>query len=339
MPRLTDFQRQLSVALLDQGLRPQDVANRIGCHVTTIRWLRRRVVDTGSTRDRPRSGRPRVTNNRQDRIIHRSHIRDRFRTAVDTARQTIGTHGREVSVYTIRRRLRERGLRARVPYRGPILDEAKRERRLRWARTHRRWTLARWRSVLFSDETRICVHRPDRREHVWRRRGERFQRDCIREADRWGGASIMAWAAISFKSRTPLVMLDGNLNAQRYVDEILQREVIPFLDEHPEIQFFQQDNARPHSARLSRDFLEDNDVQVLDWPPYSPDMSPIEHLWDQLKTAISRRRPRPGNRRQLIAAAQEEWDNIPQERIQTLFNSMRRRCSACVEAQGGHTRY
>ena len=154
MPRLTDFQRQLSVALLDQGLRPQDVANRIGCHVTTIRRLRRRVVDTGSTRDRPRSGRPRVTNNRQDRIIHRSHIRDRFRTAVDTARQTIGTHGREVSVYTIRRRLRERGLRARVPYRGPILDEAKRERRLRWARTHRRWTLARWRSVLFSDETR-----------------------------------------------------------------------------------------------------------------------------------------------------------------------------------------
>ena len=75
MPRLTDFQRQLSVALLDQGLRPQDVANRIGCHVTTIRWLRRRVVDTGSTRDRPRSGRPRVTNNHQDRIIHRSHIR------------------------------------------------------------------------------------------------------------------------------------------------------------------------------------------------------------------------------------------------------------------------
>ena len=46
----------------------------------------------------------------------------------------------------------------------------------------------------------------------------------------------MAWAAFSFNSRTPLVILDGSLNAQRYVDEILQREVIPFLDEHPEIQ-------------------------------------------------------------------------------------------------------
>ena len=62
----------------------------------------------------------------------------------------------------------------------------------------------------------------------------------------------MAWAAISFNSRTPLVILDGSLNAQRYVDEILQREVIPFLDEHPEIQ-----NKK----------LESFDMEILSSPP------------------------------------------------------------------------
>jgi transposase len=339
MPRLTPLQRELACGLLDQGLDPDVVARRLRCDVTTIRRLRRRVATTGSTADRPRSGRPRVTTPRQDRHILLIHSRDRFQSSVATAHQTVGTHGRPVAPHTVRRRLRERGLRARVPYRGPVLDPNRRNRRLEWARLHQRWTYARWRSVLFSDESRICVDRPDRRTRVWRRRGERFQDGMVQEGDRWGGASIMVWAGISYEARTPLVIINGNLNSQRYIEEILEPTVMPFLEEHPEIRFFQQDNARPHSARVTKTFLSDNEISVLDWPPYSPDFSPIEHLWDQLKSAIARRRPRPVNRQELITAAIEEWENLPQQRIQTLFNSMRRRCTACVDANGGHTRY
>ncbi|ELU09380.1 hypothetical protein CAPTEDRAFT_106108, partial [Capitella teleta] len=74
-------------------------------------------------------------------------------------------------------------------------------------------------------------------------------------------------------------------------------------------------------------------------PADSPDLSPIEHLWDQLKTAISHCLPAPRNRRDLIAADHEEWWNIPQVRIRTCCNNMCRRCTECVDARGGHTRY
>jgi len=174
---------------------------------------------------------------------------------------------------------------------------------------------------------------------VWRRQGERFQDQCVQEQDRWGGANIMVWGGISYHSKTPLIIIDGTLNAQRYIEEILEPTVLPFLQQHPQIRYFQQDNARPHSDRVTREFLTEQEANVLGWPASSPDLSPIEHLWDQLKSAISSRHPPPRNRRDLIVAAQEEWGAIPKARVQTLINSMRRRCTECVDARGGHTRY
>ena len=91
--------------------------------------------------------------------------------------------------------------------------------------------LARWRSTIFSDDTRIAQIAVNR--YMETPLGTRFQNDCIREAGRWGVASIMAWAAISFNSRTPLVVIDGNLNARRYVDEILMHMVIVHGPERP----------------------------------------------------------------------------------------------------------
>ncbi len=149
----------------------------------------------------------------------------------------------------------------------------------------------------------------------------------------------MIWGAVSTTTRTPLLVIDGNLTAQRYIDLILRPVLIPHLQAHDNLTVFQQDNARPHSARLSRDFLEGHQVNVWPWPAYSPDMSPIEQVWDILKTAVSRRRPAPQNRQQLMAAVQEEWVRIPQQRIMHLVSSMRRRCTACVRTNGGHTRY
>lgn len=339
MPRLTTQERERAIGMLSAGLSCRHVANHLGCNVSTISRLQTRENATGSVADRPRSGRPRVTTEAQDRHIRLSHVRDRFRSAVDTARETRGVRQNRVSASTIRRRLRAADLHARVPYRGPILHNQARQNRLTWARQHQRWRLADWRRVLFSDESRICLDRPDRRRRVWRRRGERYADACVREGNRWGGASVMIWGAVSTATRTPLVVIDGTLTSQRYIDTILRPVVLPHLRAHGDVTVFQQDNARPHSARLTRDFLDGQQVDVMPWPAYSPDLSPIEHVWDILKTAVSRRRPAPQNRQQLIAAVQEEWERIPQHRITRLVQSMRRRCTACVRANGGHTRY
>ena len=86
---------------------------------------------------------------------------------------------------------------------------------------------------------------------------------------------------------------NGNLNAPRYRDEILRPIVVTFIRYHH--LMFQHDNARPHVTRTCTQFLEAENVPVLPWPAYSPDMSRIEHDWDALDRSVRQRVPVPAN--------------------------------------------
>ena len=99
------------------------------------------------------------------------------------------------------------------------------------------------------------------------------------EGDRWGRASVMVWGSISGDHKTPLVCIDGTLTAQHYIVNILQPIVFPFLQQHDDVTTFQQDNAPPHSAHISMEYLNNVNVNVMmPWSAYSPDLSSIEHL-------------------------------------------------------------
>uniref|UniRef100_A0A4W5Q6M7 Tc1-like transposase DDE domain-containing protein n=2 Tax=Hucho hucho TaxID=62062 RepID=A0A4W5Q6M7_9TELE len=93
---------------------------------------------------------------------------------------------------------------------------------------------------------------------------------------------------------------------------------------------FQFDNVPPHFARICTQFLEAENVPVLPWPAYSPDMSLFEHIWDALDRCVRQRVPVPANIQQLCIA---EWGNIPQATINSQINSMRRRCVALHESE------
>ena len=121
--------------------------------------------------------------------------------------------------------------------------------------------------------------------------------------------------------------IDGNLNAQRYHDEILRPIVVPFIRHHHFM--FQHGNAQPqpHVARICTQFLEAENVPVLPCPAYSPDMSPIEAVSDTLYRRIRQRVP--ANIEEIRIAIEEDWDNNPQAIINSLINFMRR-CVALV---------
>ena len=148
----------------------------------------------------------------------------------------------------------------------------------------------------------------------------------------------MVWGGISHGVKLPLIFVPGNPTAVRCRDEILRPVTVPLVQQHQ--MTFQHDNVRPHVARVCQDFLANNNIVPLNWPPYSPDLSPIEHLWDELdRRRIRRRRNTPNTLGQLRTALLEEWENIPMRKINALVNSMQRRIRAVINARGGHTRY
>ena len=208
---------------------------------------------------------------------------------------------------------------------------------MNWANRHLRHPLFQWDGVLFSDESRFCLSHVDGRARVWRRQGERLSDCCIYEMDRYGAGSVMVWGGISSNHRTPLHIFHANVNALEY-QNVLQTYVVPFFQAHQEMHTFQQDNARPHVAHVNIQYLHQHHLNVLPWPAYSPDMSPIEHIWDELGRRV-RSRCDIHTLQQLEQALVQEWNALPQRCLREKTRSMRRRCQACITARGGHTRY
>ncbi|GFS93833.1 transposable element Tcb1 transposase [Trichonephila clavipes] len=142
----------------------------------------------------------------------------------------------------------------------------------------------------------------------------------------------MVWGAIAYDSRSTLIAMRGTLTGQGYIDDILRPHVGPFLNSLLGA-IFQQDNARQHTARVAQVFLRH--FQTLSLPAHSPDLSPVEHVWDQLK----RQMPSCHSVYDLELAVQDLWAQLPQDNIRCLINSMPDSVVACIAAGGGPTRY
>jgi len=200
------------------------------------------------------------------------------------------------------------------------------------------WTARQWSTVCFSDESRFNLRFNDGRIIVCRRPGERYTDATIREHDRFGGGSVMVWAGITFNRRTKLYVINGNLNSHCYIDEILRPIVMSFLRRIGLRPIYQDDNARPHRGRMINDFVQQNNIVRMDWPANSPDLNPIEHIWDELGRRTYRNNP-PQTLNDLRYRLVQEWQNIPQATIRCCIGSMRRRCQACINSRGIHTAY
>lgn len=337
---LDQYEVARAVQQLEDGARIRVVANRLGVSPSVVSRLWTRYQETGQYSRRPGQGRSRMTTPRQDRYLVTLARRNRRSTArsleIDFHRGT-GVH---LSNQTVRNRLHADGMRARRPATGPILTVAHRTARLDFAHEHQNWQLRHWRPVLFTDESRFTVSTNDRRVRVWRRQGERYA-DCnIVEVDGYGGGSVMVWGGVSLDGRTDLhVFARGGITAVRYRNEILEPIVRPYAGAVGDDFILMQDNARPHTARVSMAFLADEGITVMNWPARSPDLNPIEHVWDMLSRRVRGRQNPPDTVQTLANALVQEWQAIPQNDIIRLIRSMPRRCRECVNARGGHISY
>ncbi|GFV49480.1 transposable element Tcb2 transposase [Trichonephila clavipes] len=155
--------------------------------------------------------------------------------------------------------------------------------RREWATEHVNWRRNEWSNVLFSNESRFSVHPDNRRIFIWRDRGSRNNPAFVHESVRFGSEGVLVYAGISIDEGTGLyIFRDGPLTARRYRDEILRPIVVPCAAAIGDDFILMDDNCRPHRANLVEDFLFEEGIVQMEWPAYSLDMNPIEHVWDAL---------------------------------------------------------
>ncbi|GFX26025.1 transposable element Tcb1 transposase [Trichonephila clavipes] len=265
--------------------------------------------------------------------------RNRRSTASDLFRQLSSAASTKVSGQTVYRRLGHIGLYARRPVRCVPLTATHCRLRLTWSRENALWTPQQWSCVTFSHESRFSLQSDSRRTLIWRVPGTLYHQDNTTERHRYGGAGWLVRAGVILGSRTDLHVQSVTMTGHIYRDVILEQHVRLFRGAMGAEFLFMDDNTRPHRANIVDECLQSEDITRMDWPAYSPDLNPIEHVWDMLGRRIAARQPPPTCLLELRRALLDKWCNIPQDQIDNLILSMPRHCKACIASSGRHTPY
>jgi hypothetical protein len=149
--------------------------------------------------------------------------------------------------------------------------------------------------------------------------------------------NIMVWGCFSWHGLGPLHRITDKMDQFQY-KEILETVMLPHAQENlPENWQFQQDNDPKHTAKSVKNWINSSDIQVPLWLAQSPDLNPIENLWDEIERALKGKAYKTKNG--LFEAVQELWSNLPRAKIENLVKSMPRRCQAVLNARGYATKY
>ena len=184
--------------------------------------------------------------------------------------------------------------------------------------------------LVFTDESTVMVDLE--KGGIWRKKGvyppEAFY---VKQAH---PIQVMVWGAIGPRGyRSKLVHIKGNMNSESYIKMLNDNQIFEDITaKFGNNWLFQQDNAPPHSSRWSKNQIVGKVPGLIDWPSKSPDLSPIEHIWDYLKSRVAG--VSFSTEEALFNRLSFEWNNIPIEIIHNSYSSFKARCQVILKIQG-----
>jgi transposase len=335
MTRLSAIQRSRVIQLFNEGKSQAEIVRQTNFSREFVkRWVAA-AEDGRGPADQPRPGSPRKLS-QTDRVTIRAMLKGKQgRSTRKVAALFTARKHKAVSRESIRSVAKQAGLKPYVRSSKPLLTEGHRHRRLEFVELYQNIN---WRQVLFTDETTFTLFgRPNRKvDIIW----EENRDDVPVASTVKHAAKLHVWGGVSFYGKTDLYLFTDNLDSDLYI-KILSARVGQAEAMFPGgVWMLQQDGDPKHTSKKSIKWLEDNVPSFIPkehWPANSPDLNPIEHIWQLLKNQVYGREPRTIDALKRII--REEWNKLDFQLLHKLVDSMHRRFAAVVANQGGPTKY
>ncbi len=193
---------------------------------------------------------------------------------------------------------------------------------------------------MWTDESLFPVFNP-RRGRVWRTSGQKYHREFLIPQIQGGGGKVMVWGCMTVDGVGPLVQLKGKVNSTAYL-QVVRNTLIPAFAafrQHRPHAVLQQDNNPIHKAKKVQAEFKTAKIPLFPWPGRSPDLSPIETLWDILDDRVRAQHSPPQNEKKLWKLLKEEWGKVSTKECRTLIESVSKRVQECTRNHGWQTKY
>lgn len=293
-------------------------------------------METGNVVDRPRSGRRRIFNEREERNLVRSFISTPGLSCKEIERERQANE-QPGSRRTVRRILRRNGLVPKTSEQGKEIVKRNKKKRVTWAREHLGWSNTDWSRIVFSDEATLYPKRTKTFVR-WTRTGVSNPAPFEDNLDK---KSINVWGYIRYDGLGELIRFEGDMRKEDYL-EMLDEYLFDAIEDqfNPDDKLtFMQDGASYHTTPYVTDELRRWGVNCLPWPPQSPDLNPIENLWACLRQKLWERRAQIKNSNDTWRHACEIFNNLTLAYIRKLYSSMHKRLESVIELKGNRTRF
>ncbi|KAL3189757.1 hypothetical protein MRX96_020787 [Rhipicephalus microplus] len=338
MARVPESERWEIVELYFKGRSQRKIAEATGRTLKAVNRIVRAFKSCRRIKDAPRKPRSRVTTEQEDAwIVAAAAVKPGL-----SAQQIKNTLDLRASVTTVKRRLREAGLKSRIAAQKPLLRAQNKEKRLQFSRQHAQRSTEEWKQVVFTDEctfTTSC----DQQARIWRPDNTRYQPKFLQRVSKSGRSTVGVWGMITKDGLGPLVRIDGKFTANKYCEiltTVAHRELakVHFSGAGP---VFQHDRSPVHTSKKVEALLRQLNIAVLEWPPQSPDFNIIENIWGQMKAALASKPLHGMSRDSLWRAVHAEWErlNLDATLMDSLYSSLPRRMAAAIASGGDATRY
>jgi transposase len=338
LPYTSVGERQTMSVLASIGNSRDEITNILNCSKRTVQRQLKSFKETSSFLDKQKQGRPKKMSEEIEQQVVAWIEEDRRNTTAKLRKLVQEHFGVIICESSIRNVLKKKGYFGGVCARKPLLREQNKAKRLAFAMEHVNKPIEFWKSILFTDEKKFELVNSKRRIYCWKKKGEELRSDTIQPTVKHGGGSIMMWGCFLGESVGDLHRVQGIMCKEDY-HSILQRHAIPSgIRLHGKGFILQQDNDPKHTSKLCQNYLrskeENGTLKILEWPSQSPDINPIELLWEEMDRNIKIKRPT--SLAGLEEVAREVWSEITPEVLNKLVHRLPRLMQAIIEAEGGY---